>query len=143
MSTHGYWRPLNQFVIWLVAINPIAKYSLTLNPINLTLELSFYSSAWIEDWCNSGRGRRTALKIFSRVMVSTLVVFIAIQFPGFDRVMGILGSFFSYLISAIFPCVCHLKLFGRMLKWNEYILNVTIIFICSILSTLGTIWAFM
>src|SRR3954470_7616903 len=126
MSTNGYWRPLNSFIIWLVAINPIAKYALTLNPINLTLELSYYSSPYIEEWFNSGRGRRTALKAFSRFSVSTLVVLIAINFPAFDRVMGILGSFFSFTISAIFPCVCHLKLYGEMLNWKEYLLNVAI-----------------
>ncbi|RIA84470.1 transmembrane amino acid transporter protein [Glomus cerebriforme] len=143
MLIDGYWRPLNNFVIWLVAINPIAKYALTLNPINLTLELSYYSSPCIEGWLNSGRGRRTALKAVSRILVSTLVVLVAVNFPQFDRIMGVLGSFFSYTISAIFPCVCHLKLFGPMLKWKEYLLNVFIIFICGILSALGTIWAFL
>ncbi|CAI2170480.1 2714_t:CDS:2 [Funneliformis geosporum] len=143
MSTEGYWRPLNHFVIWLVAINPIAKYALTLNPINLTLELSYNLNPDIEEWCNSGRGRRTALKILSRILVSSLVVFIAIHFPGFDRVMGVLGSFFSYTISAIFPCVCHLKLFGEKLSQKEYALNVSIIIICSILSAFGTVWAFL
>ena len=143
MSTSGYWRPLNNFITWLVAINPVAKYALTLNPINLTLEFAYYSSPCIEDWLNSGRGRRTALKTISRVLVSTLVVFIAINFPEFDKVMGLLGSFFSYIISAIFPCVCYLKLYGGILKREEYLLNVAIILICSVLSAMGTIWAFM
>jgi hypothetical protein len=143
MSTPGYWRPLNNFITWLVAINPIAKYALTLNPINLTLELYYYSSPCIEEWFNSGRGRRTALKAFSRILVSSIVVFIAIKFPEFDKIMGFLGSFFSVIISAIFPCVCYLKLYGEMLKRKEYLLNVAIIITCSILSALGTIWAFM
>ena len=116
MATDGYWRPLNHFVIWLVVINPIVKYALMLNPINLTLELSYYSSPSVEDWLNSGRGRRTALKAVSRIFVSSLVVFVAINFPEFDRMMGVLGSFFSYIISAVFPCICYLKLYGDMLK---------------------------
>jgi amino acid permease len=143
MKTDGYWRPLNNFVIWLVAINPIAKYALTLNPINLTLELSYYSNPFMDEYLNSGRGRRTVLKVLSRILVSTLVVFIAINFPQFDRIMGVLGSFFSFTISAIFPCICYLKLYGDTLKREEYLLNVGIIFICCILSTLGTIWAFL
>ncbi|CAB5091919.1 unnamed protein product [Rhizophagus irregularis] len=124
MSTDGYWRPLNNFVVWLVAINPIAKYALTLNPINLTLELSYYSSPFMEECLNSGRGRRTALKVLSRILVSTIVVFIAINFPQFDRIMGVLGSFFSFTISAIFPCICHLKLYGETLNRKEYLLNI-------------------
>ncbi|CAB4416692.1 unnamed protein product [Rhizophagus irregularis] len=124
MLTDGYWRPLNNFVVWLVAINPIAKYALTLNPINLTLELSYYSSPFMEECLNSGRGRRTALKVLSRILVSTIVVFIAINFPQFDRIMGVLGSFFSFTISAIFPCICHLKLYGETLNRKEYLLNI-------------------
>ncbi|CAG8790953.1 4821_t:CDS:2, partial [Acaulospora morrowiae] len=103
MVTKGYWKFLNQFVVWLVAINPIAKYALIINPINLTLEISYHSIPWLENWFNNGRGRRSGTRILTRMLVSLLVVLIAIQFPGFDRVMGILGSFFSYTISAIFP----------------------------------------
>ena len=116
MVTDDYWHPLNHFVIWLVAINPIAKYALALNPINLTLELSYYSSPCIEDWLNSDRGRCIALKLVLRIFVTSLVIFIAINFPQYDRMMGVLGSFFLYIISAVFPCICYLKLYGDMLK---------------------------
>ena len=116
MATNGYWRPLNYFIIWLVAINPIAKYTLTLNPINLTLELSYYSSPCIEDWLNSDRGRCIALKLVLRIFVTSLVVFIAINFSQYDRMIGVLGSFFLYIISAVFPCIYYLKLYGDMLK---------------------------
>ncbi|CAG8768763.1 45411_t:CDS:2 [Gigaspora margarita] len=143
MDTPGYWKPLNQFVIWLVAINPIAKYALTLNPINLTLEIYYHSVPSVENWFNSGRGRRTGLRVLTRMLVSTIVVFIAIRFPEFERVMGVLGSFFSFMISAIFPCVCHLKLFGHELSWKEWLFNWVIILICSVLSAFGTTWAIM
>ncbi|CAG8445613.1 3682_t:CDS:2 [Ambispora leptoticha] len=143
MSTPGYNRILNQMVIWLVAFNPIAKYALTLNPINLTLEIYYNSIPWVEDWLYRGRGRRTALMFFTRILISTIVVIIAILFPGFDRVMGILGSFFSYTISAIFPCLCHLRLYGRELSRREKFLNWAIIVVCSCLATFGTIWAFL
>src|SRR6266542_98339 len=116
MATDGYWRLLNHFVIWLVAINPIAKYALTLNPINLILELSYYLSPCIEDWLNSGQERHTALKLVLRIFVTSLVVFIAINFPQYDRIMGVLRSFFLYIISAVFPYICYLKLYGDMLK---------------------------
>ncbi|CAG8446973.1 5594_t:CDS:2 [Ambispora gerdemannii] len=143
MATPGYNRLLNQMVIWLVAINPIAKYALTLNPINLTLEIYYNTIPWIENWSHRGRGRRTALTLFTRILISTIVVIVAIQYPGFDRVMGILGSFFSYTISAIFPCLCHLRLYGREISRREKLLNWTIILVCSCLATLGTTWAFL
>src|SRR6266542_5572643 len=119
MATQGYNRILNQFMIWLVAVYPIAKYALILNPINLTLEVYYYSIPRLEEWCNSGRGRRTAIKSLSRVFLSTVVLLIAIQVPEFDRVMGVLGSFFSFFISTIFPCSINLKLFGRRMNWKE------------------------
>ncbi|CAB4416747.1 unnamed protein product [Rhizophagus irregularis] len=143
MITKGYNRILNQFMIWLVAAYPIPKYALIMNPINLTCEIYYHSIPRIEDWCKNGRGRRTTLKVLSRVLTSTIVLLIALQVPDFDRVMGILGSFFSYFISAIFPCIVNLKLFGRRMSLKEKTLNICIIISCCILSTLGTIWAFL
>ncbi|CAG8846126.1 16825_t:CDS:1, partial [Racocetra persica] len=123
MQTPGYLKLLNEFVIWLVAVNPIAKYALTLNPINLTLEIYYHSIPRVESWLNSGRGRRSGLRIITRILVSSIVVFVAIKLPEFERVMGVLGSFFSFMISAIFPCICHLKLYGHQLSWKEWLLN--------------------
>ncbi|CAG8515426.1 14743_t:CDS:2 [Funneliformis mosseae] len=143
MATQGYNRMLNQFIIWLVAVYPIAKYALILNPINLTFEIYYHSIPRLEEWCNSGRGRRTAIKLISRIMLSTLVLLIAIQIPEFDRVMGILGSFFSFFISALFPCSANLKLFGRRMSCKEKALNIFILIVCGIMSALGTIWSFL
>ena|ERR1044072_1963616 len=143
MSVKGYNRVLNQLLIWLVSVYPIAKYALILNPINLTFEIYYRSISSLEEWCNNGRGRRTLLKGVSRIIMSTIVLLIAIQVPEFDRVMGILGSFFSFFISAIFPCSINLKLFGERMNLREKVLNICIIIICGIMSTLGTIWAFL
>src|SRR4051812_24493494 len=112
MEVQGYNRILNQLMIWLVSIYPVAKYALILNPINLTFEIYYRSISQLEEWCNNGRGRRTFIKGMSRIIMSTFVLLIALQVPEFDRVMGILGSFFSFFISAIFPCSINLKLFG-------------------------------
>ncbi|RIA99362.1 transmembrane amino acid transporter protein [Glomus cerebriforme] len=143
MEIGDYNHILNQVMIWLVAVYPIPKYALMLNPINLTCEIYYHSIPRVEDWCNNGRGRRTLLKVFSRVLMSTIVLLIAIQVPAFDRVMGILGSFFSYFISAIFPCFINLKLFSRRMSTKEKVLNICIIISSGILSILGTIWAFL
>ncbi|CAB4417046.1 unnamed protein product [Rhizophagus irregularis] len=81
MITKGYNRILNQFMIWLVAAYPIPKYALIMNPINLTCEIYYHSIPRIEDWCKNGRGRRTTLKVLSRVLTSTIVLLIALQVP--------------------------------------------------------------
>eukprot|EP00158_Paraphelidium_tribonemae_P003512 Partr_v1_DN26187_c0_g1_i1_m10195 putative Solute carrier family 32 (GABA vesicular transporter), member 1 len=46
-----------------------------------------------------------------RTLVSTLVLFVAIIIPQFDRVIGILGSLFSITSSVLFPCLCYLAFF--------------------------------
>ncbi|CAG8796301.1 14601_t:CDS:2, partial [Cetraspora pellucida] len=38
MSTPGYSLVLNSIVVWLIVINPLSKYPLTLIPINLSIE---------------------------------------------------------------------------------------------------------
>ncbi|RUP45844.1 transmembrane amino acid transporter protein-domain-containing protein [Jimgerdemannia flammicorona] len=87
VNVPGYDPLLNKLAVWLIAVNPIAKYALTLNPVSLTWERHLLKRGSLEDWCNSGRGRRTAIYILGRCTVSALVVIIAIIFPGFDRVM--------------------------------------------------------
>ncbi|CAG8750198.1 23830_t:CDS:2 [Dentiscutata erythropus] len=88
MSTQGYSLFLNSVVVWLIVINPLAKFPLTLTPINLSIEVA--------------------------TLVSFLIVGTAIVFPTFDRAMSLLGSCFSFLISSIFPILCHLKMFGTI-----------------------------
>ncbi|CAG8519735.1 3093_t:CDS:2, partial [Paraglomus occultum] len=119
MATPGYNKFLNQIVVWMIAINPLAKYALTLNPINLTLEIYYSSIPAVGEWYNSGRGRRTALTIATRLLISTLVVCLAIQFPGFD------------------------KLFGWELSFRQKLLDYFIIVTCTCLASLGTLWAIL
>jgi hypothetical protein len=87
MSTPGYNPTLNRIAVSLIAVNPIAKYALTLNPVNLTWELALFGQERIDAWCNNGRGRRTLLRVIGRIAISSLVVGIATVYPGFDKVM--------------------------------------------------------
>ncbi|OZJ03327.1 hypothetical protein BZG36_04222 [Bifiguratus adelaidae] len=143
MSTPGYNPTLNRMAVSLIAVNPIAKYALTLNPVNLTWELALFGQERIDAWCNNGRGRRTFLRVIGRIAISSLVVGIATVYPGFDKVMALLGAFFSFMISGIFPIVCHLRLFSNSMPIREKILNWILLIISSILALTGTAWSFL
>ena len=48
-----------------------------------------------------------------RTAVSFLVLFIAIVYSEFDSVMALLGAFFSFTVSVLFPVACALKLYSN------------------------------
>ncbi|CAG8472821.1 8472_t:CDS:2 [Gigaspora rosea] len=105
-----------EFVIWLVAVSPFTKFALFINPVNMFLELEYRSGPCkgvsTYDYCFF------FIRFLSRTLISTLIVFIAIVYPNFDKAMELIGSLLFYTISAIFP-------------------------LCTILSILGTIWSFL
>ncbi|RIB17298.1 transmembrane amino acid transporter protein [Gigaspora rosea] len=141
MSTEGYSLFLNSIVVWLIVINPLAKYPLTLTPINLITEETFFQTK-IGSFFKS-KIVKFLFIILSRSLVSFIIIGTAIIFPGFDRAMSLLGSFFSFLISIICPLLFHLKMFGRYLSKKELILDLSILVVSSIMATLGTIWTFL
>lgn len=140
-STPGYNQALNRFAVILIALNPIAKYALTLNPVNLTWEIWLFSNDNFDYYF--GGDRRKIVKFVGKLLVSVLVVALAYLIPGFDKIMALLGAFFSITISGAFPLLCHMKLFhDTMPKW-EMALNVVLFVIAVSMAVLGTAWSFM
>ncbi|KAG2177244.1 hypothetical protein INT43_007901 [Umbelopsis isabellina] len=140
-STPGYNQALNRFAVILIALNPIAKYALTLNPVNLTWEIWLFSNDKVDYFC--GGDKRKVIKFIGKLLVSTLVVTLAYLIPGFDKVMALLGAFFSVTISGSFPLLCHMKLFhDTMPKW-EMALNIVLFIISMAMAILGTAWSFL
>ncbi|KAI9471972.1 MAG: transmembrane amino acid transporter protein-domain-containing protein [Benjaminiella poitrasii] len=131
-----YSQLLNRFAIWLLVLTPIAKYGLMMQPLNLSWEL------WLFDkYEPSHQRQRTILTVVGRLTITSLLVYIALIFPGFDKVMSLLGALFSFSISIIFPIVCHLKLFRAKLSLSETILNWFILFTAVLMAIFGTIWS--
>ncbi|CAG8496093.1 25666_t:CDS:2, partial [Gigaspora rosea] len=85
MSTEGYSLFLNSIVVWLIVINPLAKYPLTLTPINLITEETFFQTK-IGSFFKS-KIVKFLFIILSRSLVSFIIIGTAIIFPGFDRAM--------------------------------------------------------
>jgi amino acid permease len=125
----------------LIALNPIAKYALTLNPVNLTWEIWLFSNDKVDYFC--GGDKRKVIKIFGKLLVSTFVVTLAYLIPGFDKVMALLGAFFSVTISGSFPLLCHMKLFHETMPRWEMALNIVLFTISVTMAILGTAWSFL
>ncbi|KAF0558221.1 Solute carrier family 32 [Gigaspora margarita] len=142
VSTPDHLIFLNKFIVWAVAINPFTKIALILNPINLYLETQYQSSP-CNLWTHLRNGCYIFIKFLSRTFVLTAVVFIAIKYPQFDRALELIGSFLFYAIAIIFPSMFYLKLYSNSLSWWEWLVNLLLILVCTVLAILGTIWAFL
>ncbi|CAO3590876.1 unnamed protein product [Absidia cylindrospora] len=136
-----YNRMLNRMAVWLIALNPIAKYGLTLNPVNLSWELALERQPSIEAWYKKQPWRGRAINILGKILVSGLVVLLAYCVPEFDRIMSLLGACFSFIISGMFPIICYLTLFGPSLLPGEKLVLWILFFICFALAVVGTVWS--
>ncbi|KAI8917263.1 transmembrane amino acid transporter protein-domain-containing protein [Powellomyces hirtus] len=94
----GYNPALTHITLYLVALNPFAKYALCLRPVHTVLE--HHATNRLHHIAI-----RTALT--GAVLLTTLLI------PSFDRIMGLLGSLFSGSVAVIVPCACYAKLFWR------------------------------
>ena len=81
-----YSQVLNRFAIWLLVLTPIAKYGLMMQPLNMSWELVLLNNPRFESWFNVN-WRKNAITIVGRSLVTAVLVYIALVFPGFDKVM--------------------------------------------------------
>ncbi|CEP12079.1 hypothetical protein [Parasitella parasitica] len=135
-----YSQFLNRFAIWLLVLTPIAKYGLMMQPLNMSWEIALFSSPKFES-CLSDSYRKNAITIVGRSLVTAVLVYIALVFPGFDKVMSLLGALFSFTISIVFPLVCHLKLFKEKMSIPETLLNWFLLIVSILMAIFGTVWS--
>ncbi|KAI7848408.1 transmembrane amino acid transporter protein-domain-containing protein [Circinella umbellata] len=138
ISIPEYNRAINLFVLWLLALNPVSKYGLSLSPVNLTWQRAILRHPKVEEWCLGSLWRVRSITITGTILMSAIVVLIAYMFPSFDKVMGLLGSLFAFVISAVFPLTCHLKLFGHTMSTTRKYITYILLTISVIMATLGT-----
>jgi vesicular inhibitory amino acid transporter len=124
-------------------MNPIAKYGLTVNPVNLSWQIWLFRGTDLETWCEKSSWREPLLTGIGKVLVSAFIVILAYVLPGFDKIMSLLGAFFSFMISGIFPLVCHVVLFHHVLSPKRKLLDYTLIAIASSMAISGTLWSFI
>ncbi|KAI9315589.1 transmembrane amino acid transporter protein-domain-containing protein, partial [Dichotomocladium elegans] len=142
VSIPEYNRLLNLSVIWLLALNPVSKYGLSLNPVNMTWQMALFRHPVMEAWCNVRPWRTNFIKGLGMVLMSAMIVLIAYYVPGFDNVMGLLGAFFAFMISAIFPLVCHYRLYSDTLSVKRKLFNGTLVLASIVMAVTGTYKSF-
>ena len=91
----------------LIAVNPLSKFALTMDPVARGLEQTLLSSdsekLALAESPLKARGLRTALGLGALAA--------AAKVPFFAVVMSLIGSFLTLTVSVIFPAACHLKVF--------------------------------
>ncbi|KZF21326.1 hypothetical protein L228DRAFT_170585 [Xylona heveae TC161] len=147
LMTKGYPQALSICIVLCIAIIPITKAPLNSRPIVSTIEIlagldarAMASSSGLAGMSGFARG---SLKVAIRLLVTILYVIIAIVCPSFDRVMALMGNAACFTVCIILPCSFYLKIFGAEISLKERILNWFLIISCSILATIGTVWAFL
>jgi vesicular inhibitory amino acid transporter len=147
IATPGYPRTLSIMMIIFIAIIPLTKVPLNARPIVSTLEVLFGLTSHSVSDSPSLTGlpnyTRGALRIIIRVFVTILFVVIAIVFPAFDSIMAFMGSTLCFTICVILPLMFYLKIFGKEISMRERVLDWFLIVVCSVLASVGTVWAFL
>lgn len=82
-------------------------------------------------------------RAFVRFAVIILIVFIAVVFPSFDRIMALMGSCLCFTICIILPIAFYLKIFGNEVPVRERIFDWVLLIISSIMALVGTVWVFL
>lgn len=143
ISIPEYNQTLNRLGVWLIAMNPIAKYGLTVNPVNLSWQIWLLNGTNVQEWCDKGSWRLPILTGLGKIAISAFIVVLAYVLPNFDKIMSLLGAFFSFMISGIFPLICHQRLFGESLSPQHRMLDIILIIVASSMAISGTIWSFI
>ncbi|KAJ3304812.1 hypothetical protein HDV03_002354 [Kappamyces sp. JEL0829] len=134
---------LTKLTVGLVALNPLTKYPLSANPVNFHIGIA--AALTIEQIIVEMRllQSRWYARFLACLLSSLFVLLISIYFPGFHHVMALLGSFFSFTVSVVFPELCYLHLFGRTMKRHEWLLEVVVLVLGISFGLVGTIWVFL
>ena len=127
----GYSKFANNVLISLMIIGPLTKYPLVVRPITTNLEI------WLSEYFDRSF---VILRNICRTGASTAILLISLAFPSFDKVIGIVGSLFSFVVSVILPCIFYLRICQVGTGEKLFILFVIVLSIP--ISILGTIAAF-
>lgn len=145
--TQGYPQWLSILIVVAIAIIPLTKIPLNARPIISTLEiflgLDSRAIGGSSSLCGMSNMTRGILRVTIRVVVPVIFTLLAIVVPSFDRIMSLLGSLACFSICIILPCAFHIKIFGKDLSLKRRILDWMLIIVCTILSTAGTVCAFL
>ncbi|KAK1751838.1 transmembrane amino acid transporter protein-domain-containing protein [Echria macrotheca] len=143
----SYPRALTVLMTLFIAIIPLTKIPLNARPIVATVEvlLGLHQQTVADNGGLVGRSAyfRGIMKIVVRIVTIIVFLVIAIVFPAFDSIMAFMGSALCFTICVTLPLAFYLKLFSHEISTRERIGATTIMIISTLLSVVGTVWAFL
>ncbi|CAL1212994.1 Transmembrane amino acid transporter family protein [Candida parapsilosis] len=117
LQTVGYPSCIYPLIKSLICVIPLAKTPLNAKPIISSLDVLFGVSNQAET--KSRAIFNSVNKFVIRVGVNAVFVFLAIVFPEFEKIIGILGASICFIICIILPCLFYTKLCGGKLSTLE------------------------
>ncbi|PWY85668.1 transporter [Aspergillus sclerotioniger CBS 115572] len=146
LRTEEYSQVLSICMIVFIAIIPITKVPLNCRPLVATVEVLCGLGSHPELQTNPQSTKamlQTLLKAVIRILVVVIIVFMAVLFPSFDRIMALMGSALCFTICIILPLAFYLKIFGNEISPRERVLDWCLLIISSVLALIGTAWSFL
>lgn len=140
LVTPGYPAWCYPVLSGLICLIPLAKTPLNAKPIISTLDVLFNVDQFPETKLK--RVFNSSFKFAIRIGVNALFVVLAILFPEFDRIIGILGASICFLVCIILPGLFYLKLCDDSIRIGERLIIKLVITISIALALTGT-WAVM
>jgi vesicular inhibitory amino acid transporter len=138
-SYHGV---LTLLVVWTIALNPMSKIALTLNPVALALEEIFFPEEATSSHSHIGTFS-TVYRVLLRTALGVGALCCALYVPHFARVTSFVGAFFAMLASVFLPCICYLKLFYHQLSQKEKCANILLATLSILFAIIGTLSSFI
>ncbi|PYI10086.1 transporter [Aspergillus sclerotiicarbonarius CBS 121057] len=146
LRTEEYSQVLSICMIIFIAIIPITKVPLNCRPLVATVEVlcGLGSHPELQTDPKSTKAMLQILaKALIRILVVITIVFMAVLFPSFDRIMALMGSALCFTICIILPLAFYLKIFGDEISSKERVLDWCLLIISSVLALIGTAWSFL
>lgn len=136
LFTKGYPDWIYPLISGLICLVPIAKTPLNAKPIIATLDSMLHTNTESSHWFKALI--KNLGKFITRVGVNAIFVYLAIVFPDFDKIIGMLGASICFLVCIILPCCFYLKLVKT--SGFERFMVLLAVFVSTFLAVLGT-WA--
>ncbi|RAL05653.1 putative transporter [Aspergillus ibericus CBS 121593] len=146
LRTEEYSQVLSICMIVFIAIIPITKVPLNCRPLVATVEVLCGLGPHPELQTNPKSTKamlQTLAKALVRILVVVTIVFMAVLFPSFDRIMALMGSALCFTICIILPLAFYLKIFGDEISPRERALDWCLLISSSVLALIGTAWSFL
>lgn len=110
LETAGYPSWVYPLISGLICIVPLAKTPLNAKPVISTLDQILGLDTIREGESVTTNAFKNLGRFTTRVGVNAIFVALAILFPEFDKIIGMMGSSISFIVCIILPCLFYLKL---------------------------------